>query len=295
MKLQRYGYGSSFNELNIHGEIIKKRSVDTEKIQKEMAFYRYVERNGINFPMVDILAFHDDGYDMKYLYSWIPLYKMYNGTDKVYKYLDMLHSHEVHSVSKEYFIQQLIYEIDEKIKMRYEKIREILKKYSHVTHVNDRKVMDFYNLLDHINNKLIDIVSTWNTFNFVPVHGDCQFNNILTNGEDIVFIDPRGYYGKSVIFGMKEYDYAKVLLALTGYDEFDNRNIDTLDITNHSIRVKLNPLEDNIFNNSEFVVLLMLNIWLGNAHSFSNNETKMVYSYFIALYLGTTYIEENHL
>lgn len=291
MKLERCGYGSAFNELIIDGEIIKKRSTDTEKINNEIAFYKYVMGNIINFPMVDVFVFYHNGYDMKYLHSWKPLYKMYNGTDKVYRALNFLHSHDVREVSKEYFMKQLIHEIDEKIKLRYEKIEDTLKKYSHITRVNGRKVKEFNTLLDNINTKLINIVSKWDTFKFVPIHGDCQFNNILTNGEDIVFIDPRGYYGNSVVFGMKEYDYAKVLFALSGYDEFDNRNIDTLDITDDNINVKLNPLEDNIFNNSEFVVLLMLNIWLGNAHSFSNNEAKMVYSYFIALHLGTIYIE----
>lgn len=290
--IERCGYGASFNELTVVGDIIKKRTKNTyglTKIGMEINFYKYVIEHQIKFPIADVYNFYEDGYDMKYLNGYTPLYKNYFGTEKVYNYLKVLHSHESREVAKDYFIKQLHHEIEIKIVDRYEKIRDVLGKYSHITHVNGEKVLDFTKLLNHINTRIMEIVNAWEKFSFVPIHGDCQFNNILTNGDEIVFIDPRGYYGTSKIFGMKEYDYAKVLFAISGYDEFDNRHIDTLDVNGSDITIKLNTLECDIFNKSELVVLLMLNIWLGNAHSFSNNEPKMVYSYFIALSLGTMY------
>ncbi len=96
---------------------------------------------------------------------------------------------------------------------------------------------------------------------------------------------------------------AKILFALSGYDEFDNREINKLDIFGSNINININFLDKNYFefnaigqitqNNLES--LLMYNIWLGNAECFiKNNEIKGIYSYFISLYLGTLYLSSFH-
>lgn len=295
--IERCGYGASFNELTIMNDRIRKRCKNEyglKKIHMEIKFYKYLIENRIAFPYADIYNFSRDGYDMKYYNDYIPLYKNYTGHECVINTLKILHSHTVQKVSKEYFIEQLHHEIHTKIMKRYEDIKSITEKYSYITHVNGVKVLSFERLLECINTRIIRIVNEWDEFTFVPIHGDCQFNNILTNGNSIVFIDPRGYYGTHEIFGMKEYDYAKVLFAISGYDEFDNRCIDELAIMNENITIELNMLEEKswIFHREEIIVLLMLNIWMGNAHSFSNNEPKMMYSYFIALYLGSMYFNK---
>jgi hypothetical protein len=112
--------------------------------------------------------------------------------------------------------------------------------------------------------------------------------------DDFIFIDPRGYYGNSKIYGIPEYDFAKILFALSGYDEFDNREINTLDISGNNININLFFLDKNILNINNLEILLMYNIWLGNAECFmKNNEIKGIYSYFIALFLGTLFINKN--
>ena len=126
----------------------------------------------------------------------------------------------------------------------------------------------------------------------IPIIFYLLFNIQPTYSNEIVFIDPRGYFGESSIFGMKEYDFAKVLFALSGYDEFDSREINSLDIHDNTISIRLNSLDTNIFNRPKLEVLLMLNIWMGNAHSFIENECKMIYSYFISLYLGSIYFSK---
>jgi hypothetical protein len=142
-----------------------------------------------------------------------------------------------------------------------------------------KNITDIYNLIELKDNT---------EFYFVPIHGDCQFNNILYNIEkdDFIFIDPRGYYGNSDIYGIPEYDFAKLLFALTGYDEFDNREIDKLDVNNNNINVHINIWDETLLINNKLDVLLMRNIWLGNSQIFmENNEYKGIYSYFLALYI----------
>ena len=58
---------------------------------------------------------------------------------------------------------------------------------------------------------------------FALVHGDCTFSNIMVreNGEP-VFIDPRGYFGHTELFGDARYDWAKLYYSIVGnYDQFN--------------------------------------------------------------------------
>lgn len=57
---------------------------------------------------------------------------------------------------------------------------------------------------------------------FCFIHGDPTFSNMLITGDRIVFIDPRGYFGKTRLFGDPAYDWAKLLYSvLTNYDQFN--------------------------------------------------------------------------
>jgi thiamine kinase-like enzyme len=293
--LERYGYGSSFNELTVNGDCITKKCKNDYglvKIEHEINFYKFIHEKDTNFPIVKILQFFEDGYEMKFLIGYKPLYEAAFNIDDVYRALNTLHMCETKEVSKEYFLKQLTMEINDKILDRFNSIRDSVIKYEFVTHVNGIRIMKFEELLEKINKEIYECVNNMEKYEFVPIHGDCQFNNILTNDKDIVFIDPRGYYGESSVFGMKEYDMAKVLFALSGYDEFDSRIVNTLDIRDKNVSIQLNSIVTDIFNRSKLEVLLMLNIWMGNAHSFIDNEYKMLYSYFISLYLGSLYFSK---
>jgi thiamine kinase-like enzyme len=57
---------------------------------------------------------------------------------------------------------------------------------------------------------------------FCFIHGDPTFSNMLVSDERIVFIDPRGYFGTTHLFGDPAYDWAKLLYSvLTNYDQFN--------------------------------------------------------------------------
>ncbi|QNI83935.1 mobA-like NTP transferase domain protein [Synechococcus sp. PROS-7-1] len=61
---------------------------------------------------------------------------------------------------------------------------------------------------------------------FVPIHGDPTFSNtIITNDRNCYFIDPRGKFGSSLVYGDSYYDYAKILYSVEGaYDLFNKNN-----------------------------------------------------------------------
>ena len=307
----RIGYGSNFNKIYIDDKTntIKKvcfNDYGMTKIRYEKKFYEFLINNTIDFPVPKIHCFLENGYIMVYLYDYTPLYKIFTTCDeekqgeimiKIIDYLKNLHNSNKILVTKDEYYKHLNIEINLKLLDRYKIIESLLQKYHYIKTVNMIEIIPFHTLVDLIQKEIYKIVNDKNEYSFVPIHGDCQFNNILYNErtQHLCFIDPRGYYGESEIFGIPEYDYAKIIFALTGYDEFDNRQVDQLIINGDNISITINNLLDtHVVSSSSFDLnklgyLLMLSIWLGNSHCFINNENKAVYSYFIGLYLGSKF------
>ena len=89
---------------------------------------------------------------------------------------------------------------------------------------------------------------------------------------------------------MKEYDYAKIYFGLGGYSYFDLKEVTVLNIINkEEIIIDMKEMV-NIFELPDIIQVLILCIWLGNAHCFLSNEFKVVESYFYALYISTLYL-----
>jgi len=303
--LSRIGYGSNFNNIYIDYEnnVIKKEcfnSYGAKKMKNEIALYHYIIENKINFPIPNVYSFDDNGYTMRYLYNFTPLYKIFKKLDKtkiitkINKHLICLHSFTKKYVTREIYIHHLKIEIETKIMDRIHIINPLIEKYGYIKTINNKQIIPFEILMEKLKKNIYNIIDAKTEYYFVPIHGDCQFNNILYNDElnECIFIDPRGYFGESSIFGISEYDDAKIKFALTGYDEFDNRLINNLNIKDNNIEIFIDFLDESIINDKSLSTLLMITIWLGNSHCFISNEYKAIYSYFIALYLGLSYFSE---
>jgi thiamine kinase-like enzyme len=59
------------------------------------------------------------------------------------------------------------------------------------------------------------------TFTFI--HGDCTFSNLMLKDDaEPIFIDPRGYFGYTELYGDPNYDWAKLYYSVVGnYDRFN--------------------------------------------------------------------------
>ena len=83
-----------------------------------------------------------------------------------------------------------------------------------------------------------------------------------------MFIDPRGYFGRSKILGIKEYDLAKILYGISGYDTFNNNNnflFSEINIAEKSLHFTIqhfldNPHLDKYFNTVHYAFMVI--IWL---------------------------------
>ena len=79
--------------------------------------------------------------------------------------------------------------------------------------------------------------------NFKLIHGDCTFSNLMFDTFDMkaILIDPRGYFGKTKLYGDEDYDWAKLYYSLKGeYDQF-NRKKFTLDIRERDVEMAIKP------------------------------------------------------
>lgn len=78
---------------------------------------------------------------------------------------------------------------------------------------------------------------------FHLIHGDPTFSNMLYDRVlgKVFFIDPRGYFGQTKLFGDVDYDWAKVYYSLVGnYDQF-NRKKFALSISEKEVELAVKP------------------------------------------------------
>jgi hypothetical protein len=304
-EMKREGYGSQFNTILYDDHCIKKiakNEYGIEKIKKEILFYSYLRNNPVIFPLPYICSVEDNGYTMKYYKNHIPLYKVYStySSEKrasilnmIYTHLDRLHSTS-HNVLKEVVERDVLYEVVTKIRTRYDSVCNNIAPYMFIDSVNSIKLLSFDTIMSRLREKILDYLNSKDSHTYSIIHGDCQFNNVLYNEEinDIVFIDPRGYFGLTDIYGLPEYDTAKVYFALSGYDIFDSMENCLLDIEGNNLRLPSISLEDSFLDCPLIIKYLLVSIWLGNAHCFKKNPEKAAFSYFYAIYLGTRVFNE---
>jgi GTP:adenosylcobinamide-phosphate guanylyltransferase/thiamine kinase-like enzyme len=107
---------------------------------------------------------------------------------------------------------------------------------------------------------------------FAFIHGDCTFSNLmLKNDAEPVFIDPRGYFGYTEMYGDPNYDWAKLYYSVVGnYDRFNLKDF-RLEIGENEVELNISSngwegLEDEFFaltgTDERTIKLLHAVIWL---------------------------------
>ncbi len=122
--------------------------------------------------------------------------------------------------------------------------------------------------------EFIEAVRKFYPKEFKLIHGDCTFSNLMydTFNMKAILIDPRGYFGKTKLYGDEDYDWAKLYYSIKGeYDQF-NRKKFTLDIREKDVEFAIKPnnwadMEEFFFDNLPYVnkqkiKLLHAIIWL---------------------------------
>lgn len=224
---------------------------------------------------------------------------------KIINKLDYLHNMSTKDVSDKFFEKNLIYEFRNKIHKRLTIIEPILNHFNFIKKIkNNGTIIDIdlsIKSISEIVDTLYDSIEYYfknKEKKYYLIHGDCQFSNTMISGNEIMFIDPRGYFGDSKCYGIKEYDFSKLIYALSGYDEFNN-NLEYCFTYESNNIVNLNLLEldgidiyKNLFidNNIDYDICFKMMIihWFGLAEYNKNNLIKSISSILIGYYLFKT-------
>jgi len=293
--IKRNGYGSNFNVLyydKINSLIIKKtiNEYGISKLKNEINFYNFIINNNINFNIPIIYKYDYDIITMNY----IKQNKLLNFDyfNIIINNLNNLHNYNNLIVDKDYYRKILFEETIIKIEERFIIIKDIIDEYKNdILYVNNIKLLNFDIIIQKINDYLefyINEINEIHEYKLQPIHGDPQYNNIIFDNYDITFIDPKGSFGSSQIYGIKEYDIAKLFFSLSGYENFDNMIFNDLIIENNNLNIDfINIPNFDLYLNSKIIKYLFITIWLSNAHIFIKTPYKVIYSFYIGLYFAS--------
>jgi hypothetical protein len=287
-------YGFIFNDITINDGVFNKNaknSLGKMKINNEIEFYLYIMNNNILFSLPKLLSYNDGNLSIEYISNSSTLTTKIDKTNFVY-YVDRIKKNISNIHAYQQPVEFSIIERDLNIELKKKAIDRFNEfdwdsnlLYKSIHSVNNVKIKDLNYYCNIIHDKLISYLSNRNHYNLI--HGDIHLGNIMIDEKDnIYFIDPRGYFGESKLFGICEYDYAKLMFGLSGYSAFDNSRIDVLNIVDGNIDIDFIKEYEYIFESKTFdkiMVLFCLSIWLANNSCFSNINKKIT-SLMIAYY-----------
>ena len=247
---------------------------------------------------------------------------------RIKELLNTIHSVKL-PVHREILLKDLIIETYKKPIERFNEFNWSKNEiYASIHSVNNIKIKNIHHYCEIIKTKIIDYIKDREYYNLI--HGDVHLGNILitpsgkenetsltfssglvadkknlrdenlpeilsgrcNKNDELYFIDPRGYFGESKLFGVSEYDYAKLMFGLSGYSVFDNMVINDLCIENNNITINFIKDYEHIFENKIFddlTILFCLSIWLANNSCFLDINKKIT-SLMIAYYYCEKYI-----
>lgn len=212
-----------FNRSVIEGNKFYKIPVDEqgEKLAvRERAWYKRIAEFGFkNIPKIyeyDPLCMEKISGKNLYEYSNISFEQKKDILKKVVDCLYSVHGIDSAPVDKDSFIMAYLGKT-------YERLEKV---YNLVPFAKDRIISVNGKVCRNIfysKKEVEEIVMNYIPDRFCVIHGDCTFSNImLTEDGDPVLIDPRGYFGKTEIYGDAAYDWVKLYYSLiSNYDQFN--------------------------------------------------------------------------
>lgn len=299
-------YGFKFNEIifdETNNKVIKKAKNDhgIKKINNEIYFYKKILNLELNFNIPKLIEYENGIYHMELLKNFMPItcvidkYNFKNYIDIILNDINNIHKQTIY-VSNFTIKNDIIEEVETKIFDRYNETNWTEKPYfNSIQTVNNIKIQNINCYVLKIKNTLLNLLDTRDYYNLI--HGDIHLGNILHNTEisnKLYYIDPRGYFGNTKLYGLKEYDYAKLLFGLSGYSMFDNMNFQNLVIEQGNLNIQFIKNYEYVFDNYIFdkiTILLFLSIWLGNNSCFIDEKKKIV-SLMIAYYYCEKFLDK---
>lgn len=193
-------------------------------LDREFDWYQQIDKLHLNskiIPAVEKVKIDEHSFRMEYLEGYEQLCEFNEHAtekefvdvyDRIKTNLEEMQKYTI-IVDKDTFYKDLHKELVDKVVDRCEKIKHMLINY-------DKNLM--ISRLEQVFTECLESAKT-DQIEYSFCHGDLNGSNILVNPTtyDVKFIDPRGYFGDTKLYGWSKYEYAKLLYCLMGYDRFN--------------------------------------------------------------------------
>lgn len=299
--MNKDNYGYIFNDITLNeGKLTKKSKnpLGKMKINNEIKFYLYITERCISFPIPSLIDHYDGCISIQYLSNTDVLTNIIQ-PNNVCKYIEKILScmENIHCITmdidNDIILNDVNIEVNKKVLGRFNEYDwSSNDTYNSIKSVNNVNIKNIQYYCEHIHQRLKTLLRSRTEYSLI--HGDIHLGNILldNNSSLLYFIDPRGYFGDSTLFGLCEYDYAKLMFGLSGYSVFDNMTINELNIINSDLDIEFLKKYEYVFDLQTFdeiTRLFCLSIWLANNSCFTDVNKKIT-SLMIASYYCEKYI-----
>lgn len=233
-----------FNSLEFNGDIIVKRGIN-EQGQKiavdEIAWYKHVKELGFN--------------NIPEIYEYEPLKMKRVQGKNIFEYDCLTKTQKREILDKLIIALKELHDLeplqpanlndveDNYLTKTFDRLKKVEKLVPFANQefikINGR----YYKNVFFCKEELSEAIRKYYPEKFALIHGDCTFSNLMFDTFDMkaILIDPRGYFGKTKLYGDVDYDWAKLYYSLAGdYDQF-NRKKFTLDIREKDVEFAIKP------------------------------------------------------
>jgi hypothetical protein len=225
---------------------------------------------------------------------------------RMFDQLDTLHATKAF-VGDDVVRRDIRIEARDKLLTRYDEIDQVVQAFGPVTWVNGQKLKNPFKPRETIVALFERLIKFYRSVEHHSlIHGDLQMSNSMINPDtlEVTFIDPRGYFGKSDTFGVADYDIAKLLYSLSGYDLFNYSK--DFHLMHNGLNIGRGQWEMNFTipkpnlggtglllreRFSEVHYLWLAVVWIGLAQYIKNDPVKSVAAHFHGLAMAERFLD----
>jgi hypothetical protein len=307
----------SFNSVEMHGDLVLKSALNLQGetlITREIKWYDELDDIGSAVRRPQHWKSHDGKSFVMSKVNGVPIWTLWPTLDdagremvlkRLFEQLDLLHA-ERKFVGHDIVCRDIRLEALDKLLARHEEIDAVIQSFGPVRWVNGQQLLMPFKprlVIAALYEKLIKFYE--HEDRHCLIHGDLQMSNSMINPDtlEVTFIDPRGYFGKSDTFGVADYDIAKLLYSLSGYDLFNYSK--DFHLMNNGLNIGRGQWEMNFTipkpnlggcglllreRFSEVHYLWLAVVWIGLAQYIKNDPVKSVAAHFHGLAMAERFL-----
>lgn len=312
-----------FNTVEFKGDFVLKQATNEQGVkilEREMKWYRELEnllQNGkIERPNVPEVWFaaNNSGFFMSRVFGesiW-KVWDTYTDSERLTVLTNLVHERKKlydlkrMPVSFETVLNDVSIEGCTKLMQRFDEIKGAVEAFGEVKSVNGwtLRIPNYNLLVTMLYNSMCSYYESMNPADreYGFIHGDLQMSNSMVDESlNVTIIDPRGYFGKTGLYGLQDYDDGKLLYALNGYDAFNCARDFGIRRDGSSLNFiikepNLGGVHGFIANHFKPIHYAWLAVnFLGLAQYIKNDPVKMVAAHYHGIVLAERWLVEQEL